>query len=62
MLKSFVKIQLILYLLYTFYHVKTLHFYSISTGIRLALQILKGIEEIHSIGFLHRDIKPVRFK
>ncbi len=33
--------------------------FSLSTSIRLGLQILKSIEEIHSIGFLHRDIKPV---
>lgn len=26
---------------------------------RLGLQILKAIDSIHSVGFLHRDIKPV---
>lgn len=34
--------------------------FSLSTAIRIGLQILNAIREIHSIGFLHRDIKPVR--
>lgn len=33
--------------------------FSLSTTLRLGVQILKGIESIHSVGFLHRDIKPV---
>ncbi|KAK5982822.1 Tau-tubulin kinase 1 [Trichostrongylus colubriformis] len=33
--------------------------FSLSTAIRLGVQILNAIREIHSIGFLHRDIKPV---
>lgn len=33
--------------------------FSPSTALRLASQILIAIREIHSIGFLHRDIKPV---
>jgi tau tubulin kinase len=33
--------------------------FSVSTLLRLGSQILKGIEAIHSVGFLHRDIKPV---
>lgn len=32
-----------------------------STALRLASQILVAIREIHSIGFLHRDIKPVSY-
>ncbi|KAJ8929402.1 hypothetical protein NQ314_017910 [Rhamnusium bicolor] len=35
--------------------------FSLSTTLRLGLQILKAIESIHSVGFLHRDIKPVNF-
>lgn len=33
--------------------------FSLSTTLRLGLQILEAIESIHSVGFLHRDIKPV---
>lgn len=34
--------------------------FSLSTTLRLGAQILRAIESIHSVGFLHRDIKPVR--
>uniref|UniRef100_A0A3P9NLI4 Tau tubulin kinase 2b n=1 Tax=Poecilia reticulata TaxID=8081 RepID=A0A3P9NLI4_POERE len=34
--------------------------FSISTTLRLGKQILEAIESIHSVGFLHRDIKPPR--
>lgn len=33
--------------------------FSFSTTLRLGKQILEAIESIHSVGFLHRDIKPV---
>lgn len=33
--------------------------FSLSTTLRLGAQILRAIESIHSVGFLHRDIKPV---
>lgn len=35
--------------------------FSISTTVRLSLQILDAIETIHDAGFLHRDIKPSNF-
>jgi len=34
--------------------------FTVSTTLRLCLQMLEAIESIHSVGFLHRDIKPVR--
>lgn len=33
--------------------------FTLSTTLRLGKQILESIEAIHSVGFLHRDIKPV---
>jgi len=33
--------------------------FTISTTIRLCRQLLAAVEAIHSVGFLHRDIKPV---
>ncbi|CAI2353448.1 unnamed protein product [Caenorhabditis sp. 36 PRJEB53466] len=35
--------------------------FSLNTAVRIGLQILNGIREIHSIGFLHRDVKPSNF-
>ncbi|XP_066599003.1 tau-tubulin kinase homolog Asator isoform X2 [Prorops nasuta] len=35
--------------------------FSLSTALRLVLQILKAIQSIHQAGFLHRDIKPSNF-
>lgn len=35
--------------------------FTISTTIRLGRQILAAVENIHSVGFLHRDVKPSNF-
>ncbi|XP_031574822.1 uncharacterized protein LOC116308519 [Actinia tenebrosa] len=35
--------------------------FSLSTSLRLGVQILKSIKFIHEAGFLHRDIKPSNF-
>ncbi|KAI1309102.1 Tau-tubulin kinase 2 [Halotydeus destructor] len=35
--------------------------FSLSTALRLGLQILRAIQSIHSVGFLHRDVKPSNF-
>ncbi|PNF21858.1 Tau-tubulin kinase-like protein Asator [Cryptotermes secundus] len=35
--------------------------FSLSTTLRLGLQILRAIDSIHQVGFLHRDIKPSNF-
>ncbi|XP_076311730.1 uncharacterized protein LOC143225719 [Tachypleus tridentatus] len=35
--------------------------FSLSTTLRLGLQILRAIESIHEVGFLHRDVKPSNF-
>ncbi|XP_071450606.1 tau-tubulin kinase homolog Asator isoform X2 [Hetaerina americana] len=35
--------------------------FSLSTTIRLGLQILRAVQSIHEVGFLHRDIKPSNF-
>ncbi|XP_052106929.1 uncharacterized protein LOC127739300 isoform X1 [Mytilus californianus] len=35
--------------------------FSLSTTLRLGAQILKAIEAIHEVGFLHRDVKPSNF-
>lgn len=36
--------------------------FTLSTTLRLGKQILESIEAIHSVGFLHRDIKPVSMR
>jgi serine/threonine protein kinase len=33
--------------------------FSMRTTLQLGLQMLKAIEAIHKLGYLHRDIKPV---
>ncbi|CAN8009681.1 unnamed protein product [Ixodes pacificus] len=35
--------------------------FSLSTTLRLGLQILRAIQSIHEVGFLHRDVKPSNF-
>ncbi|XP_056136048.1 tau-tubulin kinase 1 [Lampris incognitus] len=35
--------------------------FTMSTTLRLGKQILESIEAIHSVGFLHRDVKPSNF-
>ncbi|CAG2215256.1 TTBK [Mytilus edulis] len=35
--------------------------FSLSTTLRLGAQMLKAIESIHEVGFLHRDVKPSNF-
>eukprot|EP01080_Neovahlkampfia_damariscottae_P002470 gene2470-3179_t len=35
--------------------------FSLSTTLKLGIQMLEGIESIHKIGYLHRDLKPSNF-
>lgn len=36
-------------------------FFSISTTFRIGIQMLKAIEAVHNLGYLHRDVKPSNF-
>ena len=35
--------------------------FTLSTSLRISLQILEAIESIHHIGFLHRNVEPSNF-
>ena len=32
--------------------------FSLSTSLRVGMQCLEAIEDLHNIGYLHRDLKP----
>jgi len=32
--------------------------FSVSTQVRLAMQILYGLKQLHEVGYIHRDVKP----
>jgi tau tubulin kinase len=34
--------------------------FSMYTSLRLGLQMIEALEGIHKLGFIHRDVKPVR--
>lgn len=40
---------------------QTNHKFTISTVLRLGVQIIKVVQSMHSCGFLHRDLKPSNF-
>lgn len=40
---------------------KFLLFFSLNTAYYCALETLKAIEELHQLGYVHRDIKPGNF-
>ncbi|KAL3085119.1 hypothetical protein niasHS_010188 [Heterodera schachtii] len=37
------------------------HRFSAPTSLRLALEMLESLEQLHSLGFVHRDVKPTNF-
>uniref|UniRef100_A0A183BK37 Protein kinase domain-containing protein n=1 Tax=Globodera pallida TaxID=36090 RepID=A0A183BK37_GLOPA len=37
------------------------HRFSAPTSLRLALQMLESLEQLHSLGYMHRDVKPSNF-
>jgi serine/threonine protein kinase len=34
------------------------HVFSLSTTIRIGIEVIRGLRELHSRGYLHRDVKP----
>uniref|UniRef100_A0A914HEM5 Protein kinase domain-containing protein n=1 Tax=Globodera rostochiensis TaxID=31243 RepID=A0A914HEM5_GLORO len=37
------------------------HRFSAPTSLRLALEMLESLEQLHSLGYMHRDVKPSNF-
>ncbi|VDK88183.1 unnamed protein product [Litomosoides sigmodontis] len=35
--------------------------FSLATSVKLCMQCLEGIEDLHNVGFIHRDVKPSNF-
>ncbi|KAL3990878.1 Protein kinase domain family protein [Acanthocheilonema viteae] len=35
--------------------------FTLSTSVKLCMQCLEGIEDLHNVGFIHRDVKPSNF-
>uniref|UniRef100_A0A1I7VQ42 Protein kinase domain-containing protein n=1 Tax=Loa loa TaxID=7209 RepID=A0A1I7VQ42_LOALO len=35
--------------------------FTLSTSVKLCMQCLEGIEDLHNAGFIHRDVKPSNF-
>lgn len=35
--------------------------FSAPTALRLSLEMLSALEELHALGFVHRDVKPSNF-
>jgi len=41
--------------------VQALEYFSTSTALRLGIEMLLAIRDLHDVGFIHRDIKPSNF-
>jgi serine/threonine protein kinase len=46
---------------FDFQHILPTKQFSISTVLRIGIEMLRAIEDLHNHGFLHRDIKPSNF-